>query len=94
MRETRNAMANRCRYAWTRLCAGLTALAITTLGAALAEEDPLRYPTRAIHIVVGFTPGGGNDLIARIVGQKLSDSLGQPVIIDNKPGAGAIVATE
>jgi tripartite-type tricarboxylate transporter receptor subunit TctC len=94
MRETRNAMANRRRYAWISLCAGLTALAITTLGTARAEEDPLRYPTRAIHIVVGFTPGGGNDLIARIVGQKLSDSLGQPVIIDNKPGAGAIVATE
>ena len=53
-----------------------------------------KYPTRAIHIVVGFTPGGGNDLIARIVGQKLSESLGQPVIIDNKPGGGAIVATE
>jgi tripartite-type tricarboxylate transporter receptor subunit TctC len=45
-------------------------------------------------IQIGFTPGGGNDVIARIVGQKLSESLGQPVIIDNKPGAGAIVATE
>ena len=74
---------------------------ITTLGfaaftanAAYAQEDPAKYPTRAIHIVVGFTPGGGNDLIARIVGQKLSDSFGQPVIIDNKPGGGAIVATE
>ena len=70
---------------------GLTLLAAS---AARAEEDPAKYPTHAIHIVVGFTPGGGNDLIARIVGQKLSDSLGQPVIIDNKPGGGAIVATE
>jgi tripartite-type tricarboxylate transporter receptor subunit TctC len=61
---------------------------------AHAQEDPSKYPTRAIHIVVGFTPGGGNDLIARIVGQKLSESLGQPVVIDNKPGGGAIVATE
>jgi tripartite-type tricarboxylate transporter receptor subunit TctC len=67
---------------------------MAVLGTARAEEDPSKYPTRAIHIVVGFTPGGGNDLIARIVGQKLSDRLGQPVIIDNKPGAGAIVATE
>ena len=70
-------------------------LALTTLAtAAHSQEDPAKYPTRAIRIVVGFTPGGGNDLIARIVGQKLSDSLGQPVIIDNRPGGGAIVATE
>jgi tripartite-type tricarboxylate transporter receptor subunit TctC len=61
---------------------------------AIAQEDPSKYPTRPIHIVVGFTPGGGNDILARIVGQKLSDRLGQPVVIDNKPGGGAIVATE
>jgi tripartite-type tricarboxylate transporter receptor subunit TctC len=61
---------------------------------ASAQEDPAKYPTRAIHIVVGFTPGGGNDILARIVGQKLSESFGQPVVIDNKPGGGAIVATE
>jgi tripartite-type tricarboxylate transporter receptor subunit TctC len=54
----------------------------------------VEYPNRPIRIVVGFTPGGGNDIIARIVGQKLSESLGQPVIIENKPGAGAILATE
>jgi tripartite-type tricarboxylate transporter receptor subunit TctC len=61
---------------------------------ARAAEDPTKYPSRAIHIIVGFTPGGGNDLIARIVGQKLSESFGQPVIIENKPGGGAILATE
>src|SRR3954471_8905176 len=69
---------------------GLAALAAP----ALAEEDPSKYPSRAIHIVVGFAAGGGNDIIARVFGQKLSESLGQPVIIDNKPGGGAIVATE
>jgi tripartite-type tricarboxylate transporter receptor subunit TctC len=74
-------------------CLGLMALA-AMIDSACAQEDPSKYPTRAIHIVVGFTPGGGNDIIARIVGQKLSESLGQPVIIDNKPGGGAIVATE
>jgi tripartite-type tricarboxylate transporter receptor subunit TctC len=61
---------------------------------AKAGEDPAKYPSRAIHIIVGFTPGGGNDLIARIIGQKLSESFGQPVIIENKPGGGAILATE
>jgi tripartite-type tricarboxylate transporter receptor subunit TctC len=59
-----------------------------------AADESDRYPTRAIHIIVGFTAGGGNDLIARIIGQKLSEGLGQPVVIENKPGGGAIVATE
>ena len=64
------------------------------LAPALAQQDPTKYPTRPIHVIVGFTAGGGNDIIARIFGQKLSESLGQPVIIENKPGGGAIVATE
>ena len=75
-------------------CFGLMAFAAATIGAARSEEAASKYPTRAIHIVVGFTPGGGNDIIARLVGQKLSENLGQPVVIDNKPGGGAIVATE
>src|ERR1700676_4950840 len=61
---------------------------------ACAQEDPAKYPTRPVHIIVGFTAGGGNDIIARIFGQKLSESLGQPVVVENKPGAGAVVATE
>jgi tripartite-type tricarboxylate transporter receptor subunit TctC len=61
---------------------------------ASAQEDPAKYPARPIHIIVGFAAGGGNDIIARIYGQKLSESLGQPVIIENKPGAGAILGTE
>ncbi|HXL12395.1 MAG TPA: tripartite tricarboxylate transporter substrate binding protein [Bradyrhizobium sp.] len=75
-------------------CLGLIALGTITLTGASAQEAASNYPTRAIHIVVGFTPGGGNDIIARVIGQKLSESLGQPVIVENKPGAGAIVATE
>jgi tripartite-type tricarboxylate transporter receptor subunit TctC len=82
------------KYSLIGGCLGLMAFTAATIGSARAQEDPSKYPTRAIHIVVGFTPGGGNDIIARIVGQKLSESLGQPVIIDNKPGGGAIVATE
>jgi tripartite-type tricarboxylate transporter receptor subunit TctC len=64
------------------------------IASASAQEDPAKYPTRPIHIIVGFAAGGGNDIIARIFGQKLSESLGQPVIVENKPGGGAIVATE
>jgi tripartite-type tricarboxylate transporter receptor subunit TctC len=72
------------------------ALAAICLGYSsfVHAADEVKYPTRPIRIVVGFTPGGGNDIIARVVGQKLSEGLGQPVIIENKPGAGAILATE
>lgn len=52
------------------------------------------YPTRPIRYVVAFAPGGINDLLARIVGQKISDSFGQPVIVDNRPGAGGNLGTE
>ena len=79
-------MKTLCRAALAALCLSLFACV-----SALAQAE---YPSRPIRIVVGFTPGGGNDIIARVFGQKLSESLGQPVIIENKPGAGAIVATE
>jgi tripartite-type tricarboxylate transporter receptor subunit TctC len=82
------------RYCSIGICLGLIALGAMAAPPASAQEDAAKYPTRPIHIVVGFTPGGGNDILARIVGQKLSESLGQPVVIDNKPGGGAIVATE
>jgi tripartite-type tricarboxylate transporter receptor subunit TctC len=76
------------------LCLGLIALTTAAITPASAQEDPSKYPTRPVHIIVGFSAGGGNDIIARIFGQKLSESLGQPVIVENKPGGGAIVATE
>ena len=73
-------------------------LAIFTLIAGLgqsahAQTDPAaNYPSKTIKIVVGFAAGGGNDIIARIVGQKLQDGLGQTVIIENKVGAGGSLA--
>jgi len=79
-------MKTLCRVAFAALCLSFFARA-----PALAQVE---YPNRPIRIVVGFTPGGGNDIIARVFGQKLSESLGQPIIIENKPGAGAILATE
>jgi tripartite-type tricarboxylate transporter receptor subunit TctC len=72
-----------------RFMLGLCA-ALAFGGSALAQS----YPSRPIRLVVGFSPGGGNDLIARIVAARLQDRLGQPVVVDNKPGAQSIVATE
>jgi tripartite-type tricarboxylate transporter receptor subunit TctC len=63
-------------------------LGITALLPALAQSTP-----RTIRFVVPFGPGGAGDLTARIVAQKMSESMGQPIVIDNKPGAGGVVAT-
>src|SRR5260221_4874961 len=52
------------------------------------------YPTRAVHIIVGFTAGNNIDIVARLIGQWLSERLGQPFIIDNRPGASGNIAAE
>ena len=59
-----------------------------------ADGDFSSYPTKTIRIIVGFLPSGGNDTLARIVGQKLFDRLGHPVIVDNRTGAGGNLAAE
>jgi tripartite-type tricarboxylate transporter receptor subunit TctC len=59
-----------------------------------AVAQPVKYPNKPIKLVVGYSPGGGNDLIARIVAAKLQAKLGQPVVVENKPGAQSIVAAE
>jgi tripartite-type tricarboxylate transporter receptor subunit TctC len=59
-------------------------------GGALAQN----WPNRPIRMIVPYTPGGYTDLMARLVGQKISDALGQPIIFENKPGANAIIGTD
>jgi len=66
--------------AWAFLCAGN----------AFAQS----YPAAPVKLVVGFPPGGANDILARLVGAKLQEAWGQPVVTENKPGANAIIATE
>jgi len=77
------------RRNFLHLAAGAAALpAVSRIARAQA------YPTRPVRWIVGFAPGGGNDIVARLMGQWLSERLGQPFIIDNRPGGGTNIATE
>jgi tripartite-type tricarboxylate transporter receptor subunit TctC len=76
-----------------RSAIGLIAFAVTAaapIGSAMAQD----YPTRPVKWVVGYPPGGATDIIARLIGQRLQEKLGQPFVIENKPGAGNNIATE
>ena len=63
-------------------------------GAAAQEPDASTFPNRPIHIVVPFPAGGPADLVSRLIGQKMTEAWGQPVIIDNRPGANTIIGAQ
>src|SRR5712692_6475318 len=68
--------------------------ALVSLVAAIPAPAQDSYPGKPIRIVVGYAAGGGNDIIVRVMTPELSKGLGQPVIVDNKPGAQSIIAAE
>jgi tripartite-type tricarboxylate transporter receptor subunit TctC len=73
------------------VCAALVA-AWTMSGAAHAQQGVGNYPTKPLRFVVGLAPGGATDIVARLVGQKLHEATGQPVIVDNRSGAAGSIA--
>src|SRR4051812_30713796 len=75
------------------LTCGLAALAVAFSCDGHAAETS-RYPTKPIRMVVPFAPGGGTDIVARVIAQKMTETLGQSVIVDNRPGAGGTVGAE
>ena len=73
-------------------CAAAVLGALTVLGSpAVRAQD---YPVKPIHIIVPLPPGGSNDVLARVLGQKMSEAFGQPVIVENRPGAAGNIATD
>ncbi|HLH96900.1 MAG TPA: tripartite tricarboxylate transporter substrate binding protein [Xanthobacteraceae bacterium] len=77
------------RRAFLHLAAGAAALPAISRGALALD-----YPTRPVRWIVGYPPGSGADTFARLIGQPLSERLGQPVVIENRPGAGTNIGTE
>jgi tripartite-type tricarboxylate transporter receptor subunit TctC len=81
------------RKRWHLLAAALAALAlqaVTALGPAAAQE----YPNKPLRIIVPFSPGASNDTLARITADALTPRLGQPVVVENKPGAGSAIGVD
>jgi len=81
-------LARRC----ARLVATL-ATGIAVASGASAQSPADKYPDRPIKIIVPFAPGGSTDILARVIGQKLTEQWGQPVIIETRPGAGTMIGT-
>ena len=74
---------------WLRLMLSC-ALSGFCVGVATAQG----FPSKPVHIVVPFTPGGTADVMARLIGQKMSEALGQQVLVENRPGGGTVIGTE
>jgi tripartite-type tricarboxylate transporter receptor subunit TctC len=74
----------------TRMLAALLAFATSAIPSAYAQD----YPTKPVRIIVGFTPGGGNDIVARILAKHLTEVHKQQFVVENRPGAGTIIGVD
>ena len=81
-------------HPWKRAAGCIVAGLCVFTASAYAQNTVAGYPSKPIRILVPFAPGGGADLMARLVTVRMSDKLGQPMVVDNRPAASGIVATE
>lgn len=79
------------KLSWSQVSWVLSAFLAVTLG---TEAIAQKYPAKPIRLIVPYIPGGATDILAREIAQKLRESLGQPVVVENKPGASAVIGTE
>src|SRR5438046_8917212 len=74
--------------------AALTTIAAISAVIAVQSASAQNYPTKPIHLIVPYPAGGGTDFFARLVGQKMSEFIGQPLVVENKPGAATNLAPD
>lgn len=79
---------------WRRLWGGIGCIAGLGMGAQVQAAAATAYPTKPVRIIVGFTPGGGTDVAARILAQRLADTVKQSFVVENRPGASGAIGAE
>ena len=77
-----------------RTCATLAAVAACLSAGPVAAQGDAKYPSRAVRLLIPYAPGGATDIVARLVGARLSETWGQPVLVENRPGGSGAIALE
>src|SRR5688500_11814912 len=72
----------------------LAKLALIALGCAASAAQAQTFPAKPVRLIVPFAPGGSTDIVARVLGQKLNEMWGQPVLVDNRAGGSTVIGTE
>src|SRR5258706_15086219 len=79
-------------WPWTQRWLAIAMLLLASPWAV--PVDAQIYPSKPIRLIVPYAPGGGNDTLSRAIGQKLTQSLGQPLVVDNRPGSGGVIGAD
>jgi len=89
-----SSLSRHARFILLRVVYGIALAVCTLIGPAGAQTDVAHYPDRPVLIIVPYPPGGGTDILARVLADKLQARLNQPVVVENRPGASGNVGSE